>query len=725
MPLSLRIPFLGLLALLAAGGCKRSGSSAASAADSGGGPTVKPKDVIAADDPNAVRQTGDLEAIRAGGVLQVLVTGSGESFLPRQGMPDSYDRELARELGGSLGLEVRFVMVPAHDRLVPALNEGLGDLIAAQLTVTEARQQQVRFTHPLATIDEVLVTAKGPPDAPKEIAELAGRTVYVAASPHAESLEALGEQAPGLVVARVEEPVEAEELVYRASRGKIPLTVVDSHLLAAIETYNDAVQRLFPVAKGRQIAWAVRQGNPKLGAAVDAFLVEKALTRHAERRFTGDLDQIRKRGALRMLTRNNPVTYFLHRGQQRGFDFELAQMIAKGLGVRLEVVVAPSQDQLIPWLLEGRGDLVAASMTVTTERESQVAFSRPYLFVEEVLVQPASEPRIAALAELEGRPVHVRASSSYAVTLRALKQRVPGMKLVDAPEVAETEELIAQVAAGEVPLTAADSHILKAELTYREDIQAGAPLELEAREEPVAWDDLTKGRKRIAFAVRPGNPQLKEYLDGFVAKTYRGLEYNMARKRYFENPRRIAEARAERVGAGEALSPYDELIKKYAAKYGLDWRLMAALAYQESRFDPTVKSWVGAVGLFQLMPTTAAEMGFMHPEKPEEGAHAGIRYLSYLLGRFDPELPLQQRLRFALAAYNAGFGHVEDARRLAESMGLDPDKWFRNVDKAMLLLEDPKHYRKTRHGYCRGSEPVKYVSEIQNRYDNWAQLLKP
>ncbi|MGI5862080.1 MAG: transporter substrate-binding domain-containing protein [Myxococcales bacterium] len=680
--------------------------------------------MILADDPNALRETGDLDAIRARGVLRVLVTGSEERFLPRQGMPDSYDRELARELGRRLGLDVRFVMVPDHDRLIPALSDGLGDLIAAQLTVTDARKDQMRFTHPLATIDEVLVTAKGSPDAPKDIAGLAGRKVFVAATPHAESVEALEEKAPGIEVARLDEPVDAEELVYRASRGKIPLTVVDSHVLAAIEAYNDRVQRLFAIATGRQIAWAVRKESPQLGEAIDTFLVEKALTRHADRLFTGDLDEIRKRGALRVLTRNNPVTYFLHRGEQRGFDFELAQMIARQLGVRLEMVVPPSRDQLIPWLLEGRGDMIAASMTVTAQRESQVAFSRPYLFVEEVLVQPASEPRIASLAELEGREVHVRPSSSYVPTLTALKQRVPGLKLVDAPESAETEELIARVAAGEIPLTAADSHILKAELAYRDDIQAGPQVELEAREEPVAWDDLTKGRKRIAFAVRPGNPQLKEYLDAFVAKTYRGLEYNMARKRYFENPRRIAQAKAERVGEGGRLSPYDELIRKYAAKYGLDWRLMAALAYQESRFDPTVKSWAGAVGLFQLMPSTAREMGFERPEDPEQGTNAGIRYLSYLLGRFDPKLPLQQRLRFAMAAYNAGFGHVEDARRLAESLGLNPDRWFGNVEKAMLLLERPEHYRKTRYGYCRGSEPVRYVSEIQNRYDNWVKLVK-
>jgi membrane-bound lytic murein transglycosylase F len=173
------------------------------------------------------------------------------------------------------------------------------------------------------------------------------------------------------------------------------------------------------------------------------------------------------------------------------------------------------------------------------------------------------------------------------------------------------------------------------------------------------------------------------------------------------------------------LTPYDALLKRHSARYNLDWRLMAALAYQESRFDPSARSWAGARGLFQLMPVTGRELGFDDLEDPNQGIPAGIQYLARLIDQFEPTLPFRQRVRFALAAYNAGYGHVVDARRIAAELGLDPNRWFQNVERAMLLLENPKYYRRARHGFCRGQQPVKYVSEIQSRYDTYVKLLVP
>jgi len=665
--------------------------------------------------------TGDFEQIKGRKTLRVLVTGTEEAFLPRQGMPTSLDRTLVQEYASRQGLEVRFLLVPSYDELIRLLEDGRGDLAAAQLTVTKARQERVAFTRPINTVEEPLVASKSASDVPRSVDALSGRTVYVASRAHAETLEGLKTTVKDLKVELVER-VEPEELVYRVSRGELPLTVSDSHVLTAIAAYNDAFQPLFSLSKGRQIAWAVRKDAPQLKSSLDAFLIEKALSAHTEELSTTDLEGIKKRGAIRVLTRNNPVTYFLHKGEQRGFDYDLAKLLSKELGVRLEMVVVPSRDQLVPWLLEGRGDLIAASLTVTPERKEQVAFSTPYLYVEEVLVSGKKGPKLTSLADLKGQKVLLRPSSSYVGTLKALAEATGPVEMVTADEALETEQLIAQVARGDAPFTVADSHILKAELAFRDDVDVALVLATEPPKS--AWDDLTSGSKEIAFAVRPTNPKLKEAVDRFVKKTYRGMEYNMARKRYFENPRKISEAKSERVGVGGQFSQYDELIKKYSAKYGLDWRLMAALAYQESRFDPTVKSWVGAIGLFQTMPTTAREMGFENPEDPEQSTHAGIKYVHYLLTRIDPSIPFKHRVRFAMAAYNAGLGHVEDAQRLAASMGLNPKKWFKNVETAMLLLEQPKHYKKARYGYCRGSEPVQYVSQIQNRYDNWVKVVK-
>lgn len=672
-----------------------------------------------APEPEPPKSTGDLAVIRASGTLRVLVEGTDEDFLPRQGMPKAQDRLLLTRFAEKQGLAVEFIQAPSFDRLVPMLREGRGDVIAASLTVTPARAKEVAFTRPLAVVSEFVVGKKGEKDLPRKPEQLAGRTVHVReSSSFADSLKALAQgKAPGLVIEPVPESIEPEELVYEVSRGERPLTVADSHLLSAIEAYNPDVERLFPIAEGRQIAWAVRQENPELKLALDSFVTEKVLTEYASESFTGDLAAIRKRGVLRVLTRNNPVTYFLHRGEQHGFDFELAKAAAEQLGVRLEIVVPPSRDLLIPWLKEGKGDVIAASLTVTPERSAEAAFSKPYLYVDEVLVQRSEGPKLASLAELKGQKIHVRASSSYHSTLQALQKTHGPFEIIEEPEEQETEALLERVAAGEIPFTVADNLLLSAEQAYRDGLEAAFPL-------PVGGAPASKeGSRAIAFAVRKDAVKLRGFLDGFVKKMYRGTNYNIWRKRYFENSRRVYEAKVERAEVSGTLSPYDSIFQSYSSRYGMDWRLMAAQAYQESRFNPKTKSWVGAIGLFQVMPATGRSLGFRKLEDPDEGTHAGVMYMQQLVNRFEPEIPFKHRLRFALASYNAGMGHVQDARRIAKEKGWNPNKWFGHVEKAMLLLEKPAYYRRARYGYCRGSEPVKYVSEIQTRYASYVELL--
>ncbi|WP_240359922.1 transporter substrate-binding domain-containing protein [Pyxidicoccus trucidator] len=663
--------------------------------------------------------TGDLKELRKRGTLRVLIEGAEEDFLPREGMPKAQDRALLERFAEKHGMAVEFLAVQSFDKLIPLLREGRGDLIAADLTVTPERAKEIAFTRPLARVSEVLVGKRGAQGLPRKLEELAGRTVHVrASSTFAASLQALAkDKAPGLVIEPAPETVDPEELAWQVSRGERPLTVVDSHLLAAIETYNPDVQGLFPIAEGRQLAWAVRLENPALRAALDAFLVERALTEHRERLVTADLDGIRKRGVLRVLTRNSPVTYFLHRGEQAGFDYQMAKLAAEALKVRLEVVVPPTYDQLISWLKEGRGDVIAAALTATEERAKVVAFSKPYLYVDEVLVQRAGTPKPASLEELKGKAIHLRKSSSHFAPLSALAAQ-HGFVLVEEPEEMDTETLIDRVARGEIPYTVTDSHILAAERVYRDDVEAA--LTVPGVGTPAGKD----GHYGIAFAVRQENPKLRAFLDGFVQKTYRGVDYNMARRRYFEGRRSEAPATMEAGALEGAISPYDTLVQSYSARYGLDWRLMVAQMFQESRFDPKARSWVGAQGLFQVMPGTGKELGFRKLEDPDEGIHAGVKYMHQLIGRIAPEIPFKQRLRFALASYNAGLGHVLDARRLAQEQGLDPNRWFGNVEKTMLLLEKPKYYRRARHGYCRGSEPVKYVSEIQTRYGNYTAIVQ-
>jgi membrane-bound lytic murein transglycosylase F len=657
---------------------------------------------------------GDLREIRERGTLRVLVPTLPEDDLQRAGAPGAEDREMARAFAARLGLACEFVSVDDRSEILARLERGYGDVVTAQLTVTPERDGRIRFTLPMAVVDEWLVGRKGEPDLPRSVEALAGKEIHVRrSSSFAETLRDLSRASGiGIQMVFVDETLDTETIAYQVSRGERPLTVVDSNLLASIETYNSDLEPLFVLARGRELAWVVRNEAQELAAALDAFIIERQLTDHrADDLTTGDLDSVRARGSLRVITLNNPVHYFLYRGRQMGFDYEIASLAARKLGVRLELVVPPSRDLVFQWLLEGRGDFIAATLTDTPERREFLAFSRPYLFVDEVVVRRTrTVDKVASPYELRGRAVHAWRSSSHHQTLLRWVPQVGPFDIEPIPEDMEYEEILDRVASGEYRLAVVDSLVLEAELPHRDDVEAAF--------------SLSAGRPQpIAFGLRPGNPRLREFLDGFVSEIVGSLELNDARDRYFRMSRGLDRSKARNAPGGGRLSPYDELLRKHSKRYGLDWRLMAAQAYQESLFDPDAESWAGASGLFQLLPSTGLELGIEDLRDPEAGIQAGVRYMHQILGRLEPRVPLKHRLRFALAAYNAGFGHLQDARRLAAEEGLDPDKWFGHTEKAMLLLSQPRYYQRARYGYVRGSETVRYVSEIQNRYDHYVTLV--
>ncbi len=660
--------------------------------------------------PAVAGPVADLPDIRARGTLRVLVVGDeDEQPIQHDGTPAAIDRDLAEDFARRQGLRLELVWVERGHDILDELLAGRGDVAGSRLTITPERAARVAFTDPVAIVDEVVIARKGLRNPPRAPAELARRTVSVpSGSVFEASLAKL--EVPGLRVEPVPGVVGQSDLVGEVNRGERELGVVDSNVLDAERPWSKSVVGLFPIARKRSTAWAVHPEAKQLKTALDLFLQERALIAHADRTWSGDLGDVKKHRVLRVLTRNNAVSYFLLRGEAAGFDHDLMKRFADGLDVRLQMVVPPSHGDLVPWLLQGKGDVIAASYTVSAERGKQVAFSVPYLEVQELLVQRASEPPLRALSDLRGRRIRVRPGSSYLATLERLRAKGAPITVELARSDEETEQLIAGVAAGEVDLTVADSHIFQAERVWRTDVLASFPLE-------------PGEKKQLAFAVRPNDRELKAALDRFVRQTYKGLEYNISWRRYFEDGKVAAEVRAQDAGVLQGLSSYDRLFRKYAELYNFDWRLLAAQAYQESRFDPEARSLAGAVGLFQVLPRTARELGFQKLDTAEDSAHAGIKHLARLAERLETTLPLQQRMRFALAAYNAGWGHLADARQLARAKALDPDKWFKNVERAMLMLQQPAYYAHARHGYVRGTEPVRYVSEIQTRYENYLKLV--
>lgn len=655
------------------------------------------------------RHTDDLPGIRERGVLRVLVEVDDETYLPRSGDPLLVERDLARAFAARQGLEIRFVFVETFSELLPGLRKGRGDLVAANLTVTEERQRRHAFTRPIDESHEVLVLPADRP-APDDLEGLRGRIGVREGTSFVATARRLAEEGDGLELVVLEQAISNEAVLDSVARGALDFTIQDSNRLEILLGYRQGIQEGPVITAARPLAWAVRRGNPELRRALDEFLHEMHLLGPEEDLYRADLPTLREKGRIRMITRNNAATYFLWRGRLLGFEYELGRKLAEELGLRLEVVVAPSHDRLLPMLLEGRGDFVAAFLVPTeTRREEGVVFSRPYHYASEVVVGRSSERPLEGLEGLAGRRLVVRPTSSYWTHLERLREeKGVDFEIVAAPSDMETETILTRVAEGDFDLTVADSHLLELEMTHRDDLQGLLAL---GERRPHAW------------ALRPDSPRLKAAIDDFLADQYRGVFYNMRYAKYFERAEHLEETREITRGDG-VLSPYDELVRELAPRYDLDWRLVIAQMYQESRFDPEAESWAGAQGLMQVLPRTARELGIDDLRDPRLGIEAGLRYLQWVRERFPERLDPAERMWFSLAGYNAGHGHVRDARRLARRLGRDPDRWFGHVEQAMLALSEPRWANQARHGYVRGQEPVDYVRSIRDRYRAYVDLLQ-
>ena len=666
--------------LLAAWGC-------------GVSPETAPRD--ASGRPATAPAFGDLEEIASRGTLRLARRRwDGFETLPRQGLPAESYFTLAEEFAKRRGLAVEWHVLDGFHELMPAVRDGLADVAVANITVTETRMRDVAFTTPLTRTREWVVGRPAPDGGEaSDLAAVSGRTFGIPAG--TAYVDSVARHLPDATVVELPAGTDPQEVFEGLEADRFDATVMDAVAARPMVEASEGVERLAVLPEARDLAWAVRRENPELLAALDAFLEERFL-RGGDAPAHRDLAAIQAAGRLRMLTLNGPGTYYLWRGELIGFEYELLQAFAQSVGVALEVVVAAHREELMPWLAVGRGDVVSAGVTATEERrEAGSLFSTPYLRVQEVFVSRAP---IGSLAELAGRRITVQRDTSFVTTLEGLRGQVD-LEIERSP--AESEMLIRAVAEARAEVTLADSHVAEIEAAFDERLSVGPRLPAEVG---------------LAWVVRPDQPELLAALNAFIAARYRGYEYNVLRNKYFRNDRRMERQRAHRI-EGERLSPFDELVKAAVAEHGFDWRLVVSQMYQESGFDPGEVSFAGARGLMQVLPRTAREVGIDGDAlaDPTRGIEAGVRYLSWTRERFEA-LPLAEQRWFALAAYNAGVGHVRDARRLARVKGWDAERWFDHVEHAMLLLSEREYARQAVHGYVRGAEPVRYVAEIRERY---------
>ena len=653
------------------------------------------------------------ELIAPGRTLTVIVP-SRDAEIRHTGIdvpPESSQlhRVLVRRFAEQHYLDIDWVQMESWDALVPALIAGRGDLIAADITITEPRKRVVAFTVPAHRTREHLVVRKG--DRIESFGDLAGREITIREQSsfwHVVQQARRAHSEIGLHL--VPENTPPERLLSDVAEGRLDMAAVDVADSERLEAEWPALRVISQPFESDAVAWAVNPHAPNLLKELDRFLSIEQLTTLANGERYGDLTDIKRHGVLRLVTRNNAATFFLWRGEQVGFEFELVREFAKRHGLHVEVVIAPQHASLFEMLERGAGDIAAASLPMDVPpRTEGVAMTRPFNYVYDYLVARHDDDTVLGIEDLAGRAVTVRPSSAHRYTLERLRDAGLKLDIAPASEDAETETLIAAVGEGRIDLTVSASHVIDLELGYRTDVRKAFSL---------------RGPVALGWAVRRDNPGLLAALNAYLDKEYRGLFFNVVYQKYFENPVRMQLNRRERVDHAHAdrLSPYDEIVRREAVKHRFDWRLIVAQMYQESRFNPRARSPAGAIGLMQMLPRTAREFGVRKLRDPEQSVRAGVAYLAWLHSRFEPELAVKDRIWFALAAYNAGFGHVTDARKLASGeLGLDPDRWFDNVEVAMRLLSKRAYFRNTTHGYVRGREVVKYVREIRERYRSYLQ----
>ncbi len=418
-------------------------------------------------------------------------------------------------------------------------------------------------------------------------------------------------------------------------------------------------------------------------------------------------------GVLKIITRNSPTTYFQDRDQSSGFEFELAQKFAEYLGVELQVEVADSLEDLITQVESGNVALAAAGLTVTHERSEKVTFAETYMNVTQQLIYRSNRKRPKSLDNILDGTLVVTAHSSHSQRLRHLqKTSKPQLSWIERDD-AEVSELIQMVANGDIDFTIVDSNEFQALSGFYPNVKAAFEV---SQSQDLAW----------AFAKFSDNSLLNEAKDFFKIMKESGY-LSQLQERYYGHLNQIDHAGTLTFlrKADDRLDKYQDLFEKTAQTHDVDWRLLAAIGYQESHWRANARSRTGVRGLMMLTRTTAKEMGVANRLNPEQSIVGGSAYFAKLKKRFGKVLE-PDRTWLSLAAYNVGMGHVRDAQKLTKKQGGDPDRWM-DVKDRLPLLTQKKYYKKTKYGYARGYEPVHYVQNIRKFYDLlvWREQPEP
>jgi len=647
------------------------------------------------------RCTGDVEEIRAAGELRVAVR-PGFRTIPNNSDGGADEVILLGRFASRLGVKVRWIESKRHDQVLPMVRDGLADIGVIRFSPAALLDDGIRGTVAIDWVEDLLVSGRD--SGLDSFDKVHGATVHLHRSAMTAGLQTfLSEE--GLTVEEVSEEVPIEEILRRVRSGRYDLTIVDSGIADA-EQASTRMVIIGPVAERRALVWAVREESSQLRLAIDRFFfAERVLSEALGLPACRDLKQIRQAGALRIVTRNSATTCTVERGGLEGFEYDLAVSFARSLKVRLELSIPPPDVDPLDWLELGYGDLAALHEPPSPRNEEGFLVSVPYRRVDIVSVVSTRTEPPAAVEDLAG--MRVAASRSVAELCRLLPLATP-IRAAPPGEGADAFNAMLEVARGSVPAAVVDEDAAAFGIADRAGLQRG----------PVVVP-----RAGLVWIVNVSAPNLYRTLNRWLIDARSsGLVRQLVLSQF--GSWQPHQKRTLLPIPDGALSPYDELLQWVGRRYGIDWRLLASLMYEESRFDADAVGPGGSAGLFQFMPFTWQGLGVEDPHDPYEAAESGGRYLRQLMDEFEG-LALPDQVAMAIASYNVGPRHVFDARELAREMGFDSDRWRGAVETAMVLLDDPEVARKYPAGVCRCRRAANYVRRILRRYAAYVEQFPP
>lgn len=459
-------------------------------------------------------------------------------------------------------------------------------------------------------------------------------------------------------------------------------------------------------------------------AAVFTSCVHKPYTSENLKTVSIDLDSIIRRGRLIAVSDYNSTNYFIYKGEPMGFHFELLKSFTDHLGIDLEIITENHLEEAYSILNSGEADLLAIGLTINSSGKQHLRFTDPILETRQVIVQ--RKPRnwrsltedavnrhlIRNQPDLANKTVYVQEMTSHFERLISLADEIGGtINIIAVPY--EPEKLIENVARGEIDYTICDENVALVNSSYYPDIDISTPISFPQN---IAWGLRSDSSLMLLT-------ELNKWLNSYRKTSSYALLY----AKYFRNSRSgiIKNSDYYYQSTGK-ISKWDDMIRQASTDINWDWRLLASLICQESRFDPNVESYAGAYGLMQIMPLTGKNFGIDITSSPYNNIRAGTRYINWLQSIYESKIPDEnERMKFILASYNAGPGHVMDAMKLAEKNGMDPTKWDGNVAVWLLKKSDPEYYTDSvvKNGYFRGTESVNFVSEVLERFEHYRNIV--